>query len=154
MELAQILVADGVKVLSNVSSKKRLLQSISEMSEDLHGLDAQKVFDALQERELLGATGMGKGIAVPHARMADVDHVIGFFLRLETPIDFDSIDRQPVDLVFALLAPEDAGADHLKALAKVSRTLRDETNCRKLRSTEDPSALFAILTETNASQAA
>lgn len=154
MELAQILVAESVKVLSNVSSKKRLLQSISEMSEDLHGLDAQKVLDALQERELLGATGMGKGIAVPHARMADVNQVIGFFLRLETPIDFDSIDRQPVDLVFALLAPEDAGADHLKALAKVSRTLRDETNCRKLRSTEDPSALFAILTETNASQAA
>jgi len=102
----------------------------------------------------LGATGMGKGIAVPHARMADVDRVIGFFTRLDEAVDFDSVDRQPVDLIFTLLAPEDAGADHLKALARVSRTLRDEATCRKLRSTADGAALYAILTETTASQAA
>lgn len=154
MELADILVADAVVTLPNVSSKKRLLQSISEMAEDQNGLSQQKVLEALQERELLGATGMGKGIAVPHARMAEVDQVIGFFTRLVEPVDFDSVDRQPVDLVFTLLAPEDAGADHLKALARVSRTLRDETVCRKLRSTDDAAALYAILTETTTSQAA
>ncbi len=154
MELADILISDAVRVLSNVTSKKRLLQSISEAAADVSGLDQQRIFDALQERELLGATGMGKGIAVPHARMADVDRVIGLFTRVEVAVDFDSVDHQPVDLVFTLLAPEDAGADHLKALARVSRTLRDETICRKLRSTEDPSALFAILTENAKSEAA
>ena len=154
MELADILVADAVTTYQNISSKKRLLQGIAEQAETLHGLQSQKVFDALQERELLGATGMGKGIAVPHARMADLDRVIGLFTRLEDGIDFDSVDRQPVDLVFTLLAPEDAGADHLKALARVSRTLRDEAICRKLRSTDDAAALYAILTESAASQAA
>lgn len=154
MELADILVSDAVRMLSNVTSKKRLLQNVSELAADISGLDQQRIFDALQERELLGATGMGKGIAVPHARMADVDQVIGFFIRVDVPVDFDSVDHQPVDLVFTLLAPEDAGADHLKALARVSRTLRDETVCRKLRSTADPAALFAILTENTTSQAA
>lgn len=154
MELADILVSDAVRSLSNITSKKRLLQSISEMAAEVAKLDQQRIFDALQERELLGATGMGKGIAVPHARMADVTKVTGFFTRIDVPVDFDSVDHQPVDLVFTLLAPEDAGADHLKALARVSRTLRDETVCRKLRSTEDPSALFAILTENTASKAA
>jgi len=154
MELADILVADAVSTLQNVSSKKRLLQSISEQAEALNGLSQQKVFEALQERELLGATGMGKGIAVPHARMSDVDQVIGFFTRLDEAIDFDSVDRRPVDLVFTLLAPEDAGADHLKALARVSRTLRDEATCRKLRSTDDASAIYAILTDVTASKAA
>lgn len=124
------------------------------MAADLHGLDQLKVFEALQERELLGATGMGKGIAVPHARMPEVDRVLGFFIRLQDAVEFDSVDRQPVDLVFALLAPEDAGADHLKALARVSRTLRSDLVCRNLRSTDDPAALFAILTEPQASQAA
>jgi len=154
MELAEILVAEAVSTFPNASSKKRLLQEISEQAEALNGLSQQKVFEALQERELLGATGMGKGIAVPHARMADVDRVIGFFTRLDEAVDFDSVDRQPVDLIFTLLAPEDAGADHLKALARVSRTLRDEATCRKLRSTTDGAALYAILTETTASQAA
>lgn len=154
MELTEILVPDAVRVSNSISSKKRLLQEISELSGDLNGLPAQKVFEALQERELLGATGMGKGIAVPHARMADVDRVIGYFFLLDSPIEFESVDKQPVDLVFALLAPEDAGADHLKALARVSRTLRSDLVCRKLRSTNDPAALFAILTEPAASQAA
>lgn len=154
MELSDFLAPDAVRTLSNISSKKRLLQSISDLVADVTELDQQRVFDALQERELLGATGMGKGIAVPHARMADVSVVTGFFTRLDVPVDYDSVDHQPVDLVFTLLAPEDAGADHLKALARVSRTLRDETVCRKLRSTEDPAALYAILTENTASQAA
>ena len=154
MELTEILIPDAVRVSNSISSKKRLLQEISELSADLNRLPGQKIFEALQERELLGATGMGKGIAVPHARMADVDRVIGYFLRLETPIEFEAVDKQPVDLIFALLAPEDAGADHLKALARVSRTLRSDLICRKLRSTNDPAALFAILTEPAESQAA
>lgn len=154
MELADILTSGSVRTFPSVSSKKRLLQNISELAADINQLDQQRVFDSLQERELLGATGMGNGIAVPHARMADVSKVIGLFCRLEEPVDFDSVDQQPVDLVFTLLAPEDAGADHLKALARVSRTLRDETVCRKLRSTDDPTALFAILTENTTSQAA
>ncbi len=154
MELADILVADAVSTFHNITSKKRLLQGIAEKAETLNGVSSQRVFESLQERELLGATGMGKGIAVPHARMAEVDRVIGFFTRLEEAIDFDSVDGQPVDLVFTLLAPQDAGADHLKALARVSRTLRDEATCRKLRSTDDASAIYAILTEGAASQAA
>ncbi len=154
MELADILVSEAVAATQSVSSKKRLLLEIAEQAEALNGLSKQKVFEALQERELLGATGMGKGIAVPHARMADVDRVIGFFTRLEEGVNFDSVDGQPVDLVFTLLAPEDAGADHLKALARVSRTLRDDATCRKLRSTNDAAALFAILTETAKSEAA
>lgn len=154
MELADILVSEAVAATQSVSSKKRLLLEIAEQAEALNGLSKQKVFEALQERELLGATGMGKGIAVPHARMSDVDRVIGFFTRLEEGVNFDSVDGQPVDLVFTLLAPEDAGADHLKALARVSRTLRDEATCRKLRSTNDATALFAILTESATSEAA
>lgn len=154
MELAEILVSDAVISVPNASSKKRLLQTISEQAEALVGISQNKVFEALQERELLGATGMGKGIAIPHARMSDVSEVVGFFIRLEEPVDFESVDRQPVDLVFTLLAPTDAGADHLKALARVSRTLRDETICRKLRSTTDGSALYSILTDDTASQAA
>jgi len=154
MELADFLASDAVKVLPNAASKKRLLQTIAETSTDLIGLEPQSVFGALQERELLGATGMGRGIAVPHARMASVKRVVGVFIRLEAGVDFDAIDRQPVDLIFALLAPEDAGSDHLKALARVSRTLRDEATCNKLRSTADPTALFTILTEPLTSKAA
>jgi len=154
MELTEILVPDAVRAATSVSSKKRLLQDAADMAADVHGLDTLKVFEALQERELLGATGMGKGIAVPHARMSEVNKVLGFFIRLSEPVEFESVDRQPVDLIFALLAPEDAGADHLKALARVSRTLRSDLICRKLRSTNDPAALFAILTEPAASQAA
>ena len=154
MELADILAAEAVSTFHNISSKKRLLQGISEKAEVLNGVSSQRVFEALQERELLGATGMGNGIAVPHARMAEVDTVIGFFTRLDEAIDFESVDGQPVDLVFTLLAPQDAGADHLKALARVSRTLRDEATCRKLRSTDDAAALYAILTEQTSSEAA
>ena len=106
------------------------------------------------EREALGPTGVGRGVAIPHARFAGVGQVLGLFVRLEKPVDFESIDRQPVDLVFALFAPESAGAEHLKALARVSRTLRSEAVCAKLRSTFDPSALYAILTDGKAEQAA
>lgn len=106
------------------------------------------------ERETLGPTGVGRGVGIPHARFSGLSEVKGLFVRLEKPVDFEFIDRQPVDLVFALLAPESAGAEHLKALARVSRTLRSEAVCTKLRSTFEPAALYAILTEDKAIQAA
>ncbi len=154
MELSEILVPSAVKALSNITSKKRVLSGMAEVAAEIHGLNEQMILDALGAREALGTTGMGHGVAVPHARIDGIEVVQGYFFRLETPVDFESIDGLPVDLVFGLLAPHDAGADHLKALARVSRTLRDEAMCKKLRSTEDPAALFAILTEPAASQAA
>jgi PTS system nitrogen regulatory IIA component len=154
MNLSTILKPDAVKVLSSCTSKKRLFHDLSELAEGSYGFDASDVIDALIERESLGPTGVGHGIALPHARMKNVERVCGIFLRLEKPIDFDSVDRQPVDLVFALLAPESAGVEHLKALALVSRTMRDADMRAKLRANSDPDTLYSILTEFTSSQAA
>lgn len=119
-----------------------------------YGLSASIAIDGLQERESLGPTGVGHGIALPHARLEDLDRIVGVFLRLEKPLDYDSVDRQPVDLIFALFAPKDSGVDHLKALALVSRTMRDPAVVAKLRANNDPAKLHAILTEARNSQAA
>ena len=154
MELSEIIGVDGVRAPLKATSKKRLLQDLADMAESVYGLPSATVYKALMDREALGPTGVGRGVAIPHARFPGVSDVIGLFTRLEKPVDFEAIDRQPVDLVFALLAPESAGAEHLKALARVSRTLRSEVVCAKLRSTFDPSALYAILTESKAEQAA
>lgn len=154
MDLSSLLKPNAVKVLTDVTSKKRLLQSVSEMAETLIGLPSVAIFDALQEREGLGPTGVGHGVALPHARLSSLTEVHGAFLRLDRPISFDSADRQPVDLVFALFAPADGGVDHLKALALVSRTLRDANLCAKLRANSDPSTLFTLLTEGEAPKAA
>ena len=154
MQLGDILRQSAVKSISSCTSKKRLFHDLGELAETSYGLNATSVIDALIEREGLGPTGVGQGIALPHARLPDVDRVIGLFLRLEKPLNFDAIDRQPVDLVFALIAPENAGVDHLKALALVSRTLRDAATCGKLRANSDVSTLHTILTEMQASQAA
>ena len=154
MELSEFLAADAVVAQLNATSKKRLLQEIARVAESVYGLPCKEIFTALQDRELLGPTGMGNGVAIPHARLACLDEVKAVFVRLEKPVDYESVDRQPVDLVFALLAPEGAGATHLKALARVSRTLRDQTICAKLRSSEDPNAMFAILTAVQNSKAA
>ena len=141
-------------MFSTLSSKKRLFQDLGDIAASVYGLRASDAVDALQDRESLGPTGVGHGVALPHARLDGVDHVVGAFLRLEKPLDFDSVDRQPVDLVFALFAPRESGVDHLKALALVSRTLRDEAFCAKLRANSDPAALHAMLTDSTASQAA
>lgn len=154
MQVVDILKPEAVKVIASCTSKKRLFHDLGELAETCHGLSATDVIEALIEREGLGPTGVGQGIALPHARIAGLDHVIGIFLRLEKPLNFDAVDRQPVDLVFALLAPEDAGVDHLKALALVSRTLRDPSVCAKLRANNDAATLHAILTEQHAVQAA
>ena len=154
MDLSSLLKPHSVRVVSDVSSKKRLLQSISDMAEGLISLPMTEIFDALQERESLGPTGVGHGVALPHARLASLTQVHGAFLRLEKPVDFDAADRQPVDLVFALFAPTDTGVDHLKALALVSRTLRDQALCNKLRANNDPATLYTILTEGDETKAA
>src|SRR6056297_223574 len=154
MHLSTLLRPGAVKVLSDVTSKKRLMQAISDLAEDLIDLPHTQIFDALQERESLGPTGVGHGVALPHARLSDLTEVQGAFIRLERPIDFDAADRQPVDLVFALFAPADTGVDHLKALALVSRTLRDASLCAKLRANTDPATLHTLLTDSEASKAA
>lgn len=154
MQVVDILKPQAVKTIASCSSKKRLFHDLGELAETCYGLPASDVIDALIEREGLGPTGVGQGIALPHARLAGIDRVVGIFLRLEKPLNFDSVDRQPVDLVFALLAPENAGVEHLKALALVSRTLRNASVCAKLRANSDPATLHTILTEQHAIQAA
>lgn len=154
MELSEIISVDAVRAPLKATSKKRLLQDLAEFAEQIYGLPSETVYKSLMDREALGPTGVGRGVAIPHARFAGVTEVIGLFARLEKPVDFDSIDRQPVDLVFALFAPEAAGAEHLKALARVSRTLRSDSVCAKLRSTFDATAIYAILTDGKAEQAA
>ena len=154
MQLSDILDVSAVKVLSGCTSKKRLFHDLGAMAETAYGCDPTEVVDALIEREGLGPTGVGKGIALPHARLQNVDQVSAMFLRLEKPLNFDAIDRQPVDLVFALLAPIDAGVEHLKALALVSRTMRSADTCATLRANSDATTLHTLLTEMTATQAA
>ncbi|WP_433990117.1 Nitrogen regulatory protein (plasmid) [Pseudoseohaeicola sp. NH-UV-7] len=154
MEMSKILAPQAVKVVASTSSKKRLLHDLSDLAFVAYGLPAAETVEALMERETLGPTGVGNGVALPHARLPGVESVVGAFILLEKPIDFNSIDRQPVDLAFALFAPEDAGVEHLKALALVSRTLRDASVCAKLRANPDAATIYAILTEAQSVQAA
>ncbi|MGB7242203.1 MAG: PTS sugar transporter subunit IIA [Sulfitobacter sp.] len=154
MEFASLLKPEAVKVLTSASSKKRLLHELGDMAQSAYGLDAALVVEALMEREALGPTGVGNGIALPHARLPGLQDVVGAFGLLDKPIDFNSVDRQPVDIAFALFAPEDAGVEHLKALALVSRTLRDTAICAKLRSNPVPQTLYTILTASQSEQAA
>ncbi len=154
MELSSILRAEAVKSLSSVTSKKRLFRELGEIASTVYGMKPADVCTALQERESLGPTGVGQGIALPHARLDGLEQVHGLFVRVEKPMDFEAVDRQPVDLIFALLAPLDAGVDHLKALAMVSRTMRDTGLCSKLRANADPATLHTLLTEAPRVQAA
>lgn len=147
MEIADFLTPDAVIANLKVTSKKQALQDLSRRIADLTGQLERDVFNVLQEREKLGTTGVGNGIAIPHGKLPDLDRLYGMFARLERPIDFDAIDERPVDLIFLLLAPETAGANHLKALARVSRMLRDRTVCEKLRGSDTPDALYSLLTE-------
>jgi PTS system nitrogen regulatory IIA component len=154
MELASILKPEAVKIISAASSKKRLLHELSDIAAATYGLDANGAVDALLERESLGPTGVGHGVALPHARVNGLDAVAGVFVLLEKPLDFEAVDRQPVDLIFALFAPKEAGVDHLKALARVSRTMRDEGIRSKLRANNDALTLYTILTEGQSAHAA
>lgn len=154
MQLSTLLKPEAVRVFGKMSSKKRLFQELGEVAATAYGLVATAAVEALQERESLGPTGVGHGVALPHARLAGLDKVRGAFIRLEKPLDFGAVDRQPVDLIFALFAPQDSGVDHLKALALVSRTLRDPTICEKLRANIDPATLHTVLTEAQTSSQA
>lgn len=142
-----ILKPGAVRVLAAASSKKRLMHELGDIAHAVYGVDAQAAIDALLERESLGPTGVGHGVALPHARLDDIDRVVGVLVLLEKPISFNAVDRQPVDLAFALFAPRESGVEHLKALALVSRTLRDAQLCAKLRANPDPATLYTILTE-------
>ena len=146
MELADLLNPQAIRVIGNIKSKKRLFQEIAEICGTSWGVDPALAFDALQERESLGTTGVGHGVALPHARLDGLEQVCGVFLRLENRLDYGAVDRAPVDLVFALFAPKEAGVEHLTALALVSRMLRDSALCTKLRANGDSAKLFAILT--------
>lgn len=154
MQFSEILRPEAVRVVSGVSSKKRLMHEIGSIAESVYDLNQRLVVEALLERENLGPTGVGQGVALPHARVNDLDSVVGAMVLLQTPLEFASVDRQPVDLTFALFAPDDAGVEHLKALALVSRTLRDSSVCAKLRANDNPATLYAILTEAQPVKAA
>jgi len=154
MEINDLISLEGIVANLRATSKKQALQDLARRAADVTGEPERAIFEVLIERERLGTTGVGNGIAIPHGKLPGLDRLHGFFARLETPIDFDAIDEQPVDLICLLLAPESAGADHLKALARVSRLLRDRSICEKLRGSDTAEAIFALLTESTASHAA
>jgi len=154
MEIAELIRPEAVVPQLRVTSKKQALQELARRASQLTGLPERRIFEVLIERERLGTTGVGNGIAIPHGKLSELDRLHALFARLETPVDFDAIDEQPVDLICVLLAPESAGADHLKALARVSRLLRDRAVCEKIRGSESADAIYAILTESAASHAA
>lgn len=154
MELDDLVSPEGVIAHLKATSKKQTLQDLAARAGELTGLSERTIYETLLERERLGSTGVGHGIAIPHGKLAQLTRLHGLFARLDTPVDFESVDDQPVDLVFLLLAPEGAGADHLKALARISRLLRNPAVVDKLRASDDPAALFAILTEPAASSSA
>lgn len=143
-------------VVSNVpgNSRKQVFQVLSERLAALSGLDDRAILETLRQRERLGTTGVGQGLAIPHGRIAGLDHLVGLFAKLAKPVDFEAMDGQPVDLVFVLLAPEDAGADHLQALARIARLFRNAGIAQKLRQVDDEATLYAILTTENANRAA
>ena len=147
MDLGNLISRDGILPLLKAKSKKQVLEELSLQASELTGLDKRDVFDTLLQRERLGSTGVGHGIAIPHGKISGLKQIIGLFARLDDPIDFDAIDDLPVDLVFVLLAPESAGADHLKALARISRLLREPASIEKLRTSKDKMSIYSILTE-------
>ncbi len=157
MELADLLGPDAVIANLRAKSKKQALQDLSAVAARLCGIDAPLILEKLLQRERLGTTGVGQGVAIPHAKFDQLGHIFAVFARLETAIDFESIDEQPVDLIFMLIAPEASGAEHLRTLARISRMLRNKSFCDKLRGSRDQAALYALLTEpvvTNNSSAA
>lgn len=154
MEIADLIHPNAVVPSLRVTSKKQALQELARRLSEAVGVPERRIFEVLIERERLGTTGVGNGIAIPHGKLSELDGLRALFARLDTPVEFDAIDEQPVDLICVLLAPESAGADHLKALARVSRLLRDRQVCEKIRGSESADAIYAILTESAASHAA
>ena len=145
MPVTDLVAPQGIIPALRVRTKKQALQELATRASGLCGRSEREVFDVLMQRERLGSTGIGGGIAIPHGKLARLDRLFGLFSRLERPVDFEALDGQPVDLLFLLLAPEAAGADHLKALAQVARLLRDPETARKLRDSSDEESLYAVL---------
>jgi PTS system nitrogen regulatory IIA component len=154
MEILDLLTPDSVMTCVPASSKKQVLHELARQAAELTGIHERKIFDVLLERERLGTTGVGRGIAIPHGKLAELDRLYGVVALLEQPVDFDAVDDQPVDLLFLLLAPESAGADHLKALARISRLLRDGALCDRFRGISDAEELFKQLATQSAPHAA
>ena len=154
MEIEDILSADRIVTSLEAGSKKHAIQELAGTAAAQTGLEEHEIFAVLMERERLGTTGVGSGIAIPHGKMVALDNLFGCFARLDNPVDFDAVDGEPVDLIFLLLAPESAGAEHLKALARISRVLRNNALCEKLRSTTTPERIFSLLTQSAQSHAA
>lgn len=154
MTLTDLITRNAILPSLKVGTKKQALQELSEAAARECGLPSREIFDALLQRERLGSTGIGNGIAIPHGKLAKIDHIFGIFARLDRPIDFEALDGEPVDLILLLLAPESAGADHLKALARAARLLRSPSVTAKLRGTRDAMTVYSILAQEPASHAA
>src|SRR2546427_11468573 len=153
MTITDLVAPEAVLPALKVNSKKQALQELAARAASLTGQNERVIFEVLLQREKLGTTAVGYGVAIPHGKLPKLNNLFGLFARLERPIDFEALDGQPVDLVFLLLAPEGAGADHLKALARVARLLRDEEGARKLRNSNNAEALYAVLAVPSASAA-
>jgi PTS system nitrogen regulatory IIA component len=154
MELSELISSDSIVAPLKAGSKKQALQELSKIAENVTGISSRDIFGTVLQRERLGSTGVGQGIAIPHGKLDGLDKLFAIFARLETPIGFDAMDDQPVDLIFMLLAPESAGADHLKARARISRPLRDGEITKRLRESDSTAEIYAILTPPAASHAA
>ncbi|HET6518680.1 MAG TPA: PTS IIA-like nitrogen regulatory protein PtsN [Geminicoccaceae bacterium] len=154
IDIADFLTPDRVVLDVKPCSKRQVLKQLAGRAAEATDLDCQRIFEVLSERERLGTTGIGGGIAIPHAKLPELDHLVGMFFRLDTPTDFDSVDDQPVDLIFLILAPDAGGADHLKALARVARLLREEGVCLRLRRLDDRDAVYRLLADKPESHAA
>ena len=154
MELSELINSESIVSTLKVGSKKQALQELAQVAESVTGISSRDIFGTVLQRERLGSTGVGQGIAIPHGKLDGLDRLFAIFARLDTPIGFDAMDDQPVDLIFMLLAPESAGADHLKALARISRTLRDPSITQRLRDSASTAEIYTILTQPAASHAA
>ena len=153
MPLTDLVSPNAVIPALKVNGKKQALQEIAAKAAALTGQSDRAILEILLQREKLGSTGVGNGVAIPHGKLPKLAKVFGLFARLDRPVDFEALDGQPVDLIFLLLAPEGAGADHLKALARVARLLRNPDIARKLRDSRDAEALYAVLALSPASAA-
>ncbi|WP_336278701.1 PTS IIA-like nitrogen regulatory protein PtsN [Bartonella sp. CB175] len=154
MNLSELIAPEAIIPALRANSKKQILQILAEKAAELTGLNEHVIFDTVLQREKLGSTGLGCGIAIPHGKLPDIKRIIGVFARLESPVDFEALDDEPIDLVFLLLAPENAGADHLKALSQIARVLRHSDVVQKLRNTHDANALYTLLIQNSESNAA
>ncbi len=153
MLLSDLVAPNAVIPALKVNNKKQALQELAAKAAELTGQNERTIFETLMQREKLGSTANGNGIAIPHGKLARLGSLFGLFARLERPIEFEALDGEPVDLIFLLLAPESAGADHLKALARIARLLRDSDVVKKLRQSNDAEALYAVLAMPSASAA-